>query len=213
MQHVASYREFGYPDANPAYTAPYLWRVVRALSGHLGPGVRVLDVGCGNGYYAGQFLALGCTVVGVDLSAQGIEQARRAYPAARFEMLAADDALLDRLDVAPFDLVVSTEVIEHLYDPRSFTRGCYAALRPGGRFVCSTPYHGWLKNVAIAVGGGFDRHVSALWDGGHIKFWSRRTLFHLLAEAGFERPRFAGAGRVPYLWKSMVVAAERPLDT
>ena len=36
----------------------------------------------------------------------------------------------------PFDIVISTEVVEHLYSPREWARACFAALRPGGRFVC-----------------------------------------------------------------------------
>lgn len=56
-----------------------------------------------------------------------------------------------------------------------------------------------------------DAHFTALWDHGHIKFWSRRTLGALLAEAGLEVTGFQGAGRAPLLWKSMVVAA-RPLS-
>jgi len=43
--------------------------------------------------------------------------------------------------------------------------------------------------------------------GGHIKFWSRATLTALLAEEGFTVAHFEGAGRLPYLWKSMVVVA------
>jgi 2-polyprenyl-3-methyl-5-hydroxy-6-metoxy-1,4-benzoquinol methylase len=45
-----------------------------ALGGNLRPGLRVLDVGCGNGFTAGQFLAKGCDVVGIDLSESGIAQ-------------------------------------------------------------------------------------------------------------------------------------------
>lgn len=111
----------------------------------------------------------------------------------------------------PFDAVVSTEVIEHLYDPRSFARNVYHLLRPGGLAILSTPYHGYVKNVALAVTGKFDAHFTALWDGGHIKFWSRKTILSLLEETGFQLRACTGAGRMPYLWKSMVVSAHRPV--
>src|SRR5450759_4273537 len=87
---------------------------------------------------------------------------------------------LDALAEAPFDAVVSTELIEHLYDPSAFTRGCWHALRPGGVFVCSTPYHGYLKNLSLALTNRFDRHFDPLWLGGHIKHWSHATLTRLL---------------------------------
>lgn len=180
----------------------FLTRTIGALLGdRLGPGVRVLDVGCGNGYLVSWFMERGAVGVGIDASAQGIEQARRAYPDGRFERLLADERVLENLDTQAFDIVTSTEVVEHLYDPRSWARGCFAAVRPGGRFVCTTPYHGYLKNVAIAATNKFDHHMNPLWDGGHIKFWSPSTLGTLLREVGFTNIRWKGSGRLPLLWK------------
>ena len=42
--------------------------------------------------------------------------------------------------------------------------------------MLSTPYHGYLKNLALAVSGRMDRHFTALHVGGHIKFFSIETL-------------------------------------
>lgn len=180
------------------------------LAGAPKPGLRVLDVGCGNGFTCGEFLAKGCDVTGLDLSPSGIEIARRAYPAARFEVMGADDKILDKLGEEPFDLIVSTEVVEHLYDPRAYVRGVYQALKPGGRFICTTPYHGYLKNLLISLKGGWDRHLDPLWDGGHIKMWSPSTLYLLLQEAGFTNKQFRGAGRLPWLWMTMVMSVDKP---
>jgi 2-polyprenyl-3-methyl-5-hydroxy-6-metoxy-1,4-benzoquinol methylase len=110
----------------------------------------------------------------------------------------------------PFDLVVSTEVIEHLYAPREYARGYFHALKPGGRFICTTPYHGYLKNLALALVNHWDAHANPLWDGGHIKLWSRKTLTALLTEKGFSNIQFRGAGRAPYLWMTMVMSGDRP---
>lgn len=109
----------------------------------------------------------------------------------------------------PFDAIVSLEVVEHLYDPTTFAQRMYQALKPGGRLIISTPYHGWLKNVVIALRGKHDHHFNPLIVGGHIKFWSRSTLSRLLTAAGFEIERFTGAGRLPYLWKSMILTARK----
>jgi 2-polyprenyl-6-hydroxyphenyl methylase/3-demethylubiquinone-9 3-methyltransferase len=205
--------EFGYRDATPAHTAAYLLGPVMELAAPVRTGMRVLDVGCGNGYMAGQFLARGCSVVGVDVSREGIAVARQTYPGGRFEELEATSDLRERLGEEPFDLVLSTEVVEHVYSPRPYARCCFNALRPGGRFVCSTPYHGYLKNLALAVSGKFDPHFSPLWDGGHIKFWSRQSLGDLLTEIGFQSIGFRGAGRIPYLWMSMVMCGDKPGGT
>ena len=207
---IHSYRDFGFDSAAASHMHRHFMPKLLALAGPVGPGIRVLDVGCGNGYTCGEFLRLGCTVVGVDLSEQGIVQARAAHPEGRFEVLAADDLLLQNLCEAPFDLVVSTEVVEHLYDPRSYAMGCFHALRPGGRFICTTPYHGYFKNLFISFAGKWDAHANPLWDGGHIKLWSRRTLSQLLIEAGFQDLRFRGAGRLPGLWMTMVMSGKKP---
>jgi 2-polyprenyl-3-methyl-5-hydroxy-6-metoxy-1,4-benzoquinol methylase len=199
-----------FPNADPMSSGPYLLRPVMKLAGDLPPSARVLDVGCGNGYWAGLFQRRGCAVVGIDPSPTGIAIARATYPAGRFEQAGIASDTLTVLEESPFDLVVSTEVIEHLYDPPSFAAGCFAALRPGGRIVVSTPFHGRLKDLALAVTGKLDGHHDALRVGGHIKFFSRATLERLLLEAGFCNVRFVGAGRVPHLWKSMVLAADRP---
>jgi 2-polyprenyl-3-methyl-5-hydroxy-6-metoxy-1,4-benzoquinol methylase len=108
------------------------------------------------------------------------------------------------------DIIVSTEVVEHLYHLRRLIQNAFRLLKPSGHFIISTPYHGWLKNVVLAASGKMDNHFTALWDGGHIKFWSRETLSGLLREAGFTELRFIGAGRVPYIWKSMILIVRKP---
>jgi 2-polyprenyl-3-methyl-5-hydroxy-6-metoxy-1,4-benzoquinol methylase len=175
-----------------------------------GVGTRVLDVGCGNGAVAGEFVKRGCTVVGIDMAEPGIRIAREASPAARFEILPADQDVLTNLNEAPFDIVYSLEVVEHLYDPRGFLVGCFTAAKNGGTFICSTPYHGYLKNLAISLIDGWDQHHNPGFDGGHIKFFSRKTLSDLLLQVGFHACCFSGAGRIPYLWNSMVIAASKP---
>ena len=64
-------------------------------------------------------------------------------------------------------------------------------------------------NILICLLNRFDNHFDPLWDGSHIEFWSSKTLSRLLIEAGFCNIRFRGAGRLPFLWKSMVIAAEK----
>lgn len=199
-----------FDDASALYGTSYLLRPVFALAGELRPETRVLDVGCGNGFWSGEFARRGCTVVGIDPSHSGIAIARSAHPTVRFVQMDVIPNLLEVLDEEPFDIVISTEVIEHLYSPQTLTHSCFLSLVPGGTVILSTPYHGWLKNVALAVSGKLDRHLDALREGGHIKFFSRRAIFELLAAGGFSDIRFLGAGRVPLLWKSMVLAAAKP---
>lgn len=190
----------------------YVLPLLLALTANLPPSSRILDVGCGNGSLAAEFAKRGHRVVGIDLAESGIRIARENCPAGRFEVQQADRELLSRLNEAPFDLVYSVEVIEHLYDPRSFMAGCFAATRSAGRFICTTPYHGYLKNLALSLIDGWDKHADPLFDGGHIKLFSRKKLSALISETGFTDIQFRGAGRVPYLWKSMVLSGIRPMN-
>lgn len=184
---------------------------VLAFAGQLERGTRVLDVGCGNGFLCGEFLKRSYEVVGIDLSVEGIELARRTYPRGRFELLSAEGDLLERLHEPPFDVVISTEVVEHLNAPHKWAKGCFDALKPGGRFICTTPYHGYLKNLLISLLGRWDIHANPLWEGGHIKLWSKRTLAELLAGVGFRNLKFQGAGRFPGFWMTLIAKAEKPL--
>ncbi|MBL4901134.1 MAG: methyltransferase domain-containing protein, partial [Desulfocapsa sp.] len=77
-------------------------------------------------------------------------------------------------------MVISSEVVEHIYDPRLYANNISKLLKPSGILLISTPYHGYLKNIALALAGAWDKHFTALWDGGHIKFWSYCTLKELL---------------------------------
>lgn len=196
-----------YAHSGPAHTAAYLERPVLSSLGTLA-GQTLLDIGCGNGAVAASLAKRGATVTGIDLSETGIALARAAHPQVRYEVASVYDDLNGRFGT--FDRVVALEVIEHLFDPRTFLRRAFEALKPGGRLVLSTPYHSYLKNLALAVSGKLDAHFTVLWDGGHIKFFSQRTLATMLEEAGFVDLRFQGAGRVPLLWKSLVASGHRP---
>lgn len=169
---------------------------------------RLFELGCGNGAIANELVRLGWEVTGVDPSAQGIAQANSRYPAIPLRIGSAYDDLAAQYGTFP--AVVSLEVVEHVYAPRKFAATLFALLDAGGLAIVSTPYHGYLKNVALAVTGKMDAHFTALWDHGHIKFWSERTLRTLLEEAGFRDIRFTRAGRIPALAKSMIAVARKP---
>lgn len=171
-------------------------------------GVRTIcDLGCGNGHIAGRLAKLGYQVTGVDASASGIAIARRACPEVEFV-----EALIDRgLSVGQFDLVVSSDVIEHMYRPSDLLEAACALLKPGGQILLGTPYHGYLKNLVLAATGKMDAHFSALHDGGHIKFFSVSTLSKLVRDHGFEDLSFTFYGRAPWLWKNMICHARKAL--
>lgn len=200
---------YNFRDAAPTWASQYLWRpLVATVRRELHPGARIFELGCGNGAAAEMLADLGYEVVGVDPSEEGIGIAKANCKKAKLFVGNAYDELASRY--GRFPLVVSLEVVEHCFWPRKYAATVFDLLEPGGIAFISTPYHGYLKNLALALFDKFDSHWGPLWDGGHIKFWSERTLGALLAETGFTDIRFLRAGRIPPLAKSMIAVARKP---
>lgn len=198
--------EYSYRSSEPPFADGYLVTPVLAL---LGEPRRVLEVGCGNGATAARIAAAGHSVVAVEPSVSGVQVARTAHSSVQFERRSGYDDLAGEFGL--FDAVVSIEVIEHVYSPRLLVSRMRDALRPGGLMILTTPYHGYLKNLGLALAGKMDGHYAPLWDHGHIKFWSRRTLSALLSEAGLVEVSFSRVGRaVPQFAKSMLLVWRRP---
>lgn len=185
-----------------SHSADYLAPIITQLASRYQPRT-VLDAGCGNGALTAALTRRGYCVTGVDADAGGIEIAQALHPGIDFRVGTFTD------EPPTVDLVISTEVIEHLYAPEELVAYAARALPPGGRFIISTPYHGYWKNLALSIAGKWDHHHGVDWSGGHVKFFSARTLAALLAKHGFTVTDFVGVGRFPYLWKSMILVAHR----
>lgn len=170
-------------------------------------GSPILDIGCGNGSFANYLIGKGFNVYGTDASVTGVNIANKKNPSRFFIQDLSVDELPEELKEIKFKTIISTEVIEHLYNPRKYIQFCKSILEKssGGNLIISTPYHGYLKNLILAVFNAWDKHLTVLWDGGHIKFWSKRTLSELLKEYDFKTVEFKGCGRIPFVWKSMVI--------
>ncbi|MBU2529958.1 MAG: class I SAM-dependent methyltransferase, partial [Elusimicrobia bacterium] len=108
-----------------------------------------------------------------------------------------------------YDIVLSSEVIEHLYDSNMYLTNINHWLKKDGHLVITTPYHGYLKNLAIALLNKWDKHHTTDWEGGHIRFFSKRTLSEMLIKNGFSVEKFYGVGRFCFFWKSMIVVAKK----
>ncbi|TWT35963.1 putative S-adenosylmethionine-dependent methyltransferase/MSMEI_2290 [Posidoniimonas corsicana] len=194
-------------NCSHAYLLPAVDEEVKRHAESQGGARRLFDLGCGNGSVAHHFARQGFNVSGVDVSSEGIAQAKAAYPDLRLEVGSAYDDLAPVYGASP--LVISLEVVEHVYAPRDYAATLYSLVEPGGVAIVSTPYHGYIKNCVMALSGTMDKHFTALWDHGHIKFWSIATLTSLLEEAGFQDIRFRRVGRVPALAKSMIAIARK----
>lgn len=216
MKNSSDQYNYFYPDSRSSHHHAYLFRPIEQLLSEVQAQLRkeklsVLDLGCGNGSLSHEIAQRGHSVTGVDNSATGIQIAQRNFPDCRFLQASVYDLPYAILENA-FDIVISVDVIEHLVYPRELLRAAKRCLRPdNGRLILTTPYHGYLKNLVLALTGKLDPHFTVLWDGGHIKFFSKNTLEKMIKQEGFINTRFKFLGRVPFLWKTMLCSST-PLE-
>ncbi len=199
--------KYHYDSAEAAHTHAYLFPAVLELLDRVPSSARVFELGCGNGSTAHALADLGYDVTAVDTSTEGIRIAREHFPNCRFAVASAYDDLAAQY--GGFQAVISLEVIEHVFYPRRFAATVAALLNPDGQAIISTPYHGYLKNLALSVANRWDTHMDPLWDYGHIKLWSRETLTALFEEAGLTEIDFRRVGRVPVFAKSMISSFQK----
>lgn len=196
---------YEYSDFEPAHTHRYLWPIVeREIASRHWLSRRAFDLGCGNGATCRALMEVGFEALGVDPSESGVMIARQNGVHA--DVASTDD---DLSAYGTFSLVVSLEVIAHCYDPRAFLRVFLSLIEPGGVGIISAPYHGYLKNLALALSGRLDAHFNALWPGGPVKFFSIATLRQLLQEHDVQTATIDRVGRIPQLARSMVAVIER----
>ena len=199
---------YHYDSAQPSHMHAVFVPPVLARLQVLKP-MRVLDLGCGNGSLCRVIKDAGIQVEGCDPSEEGVQQARSAHPDISFVCLSVYDEPPSEW-LGQFDIIVNTEVVEHLYDPRALPRLAKRLLKPGGVVLATTPYHGYLKNLVLSLLNKWDQHHTPFWLHGHIKFWSRKTLTQLFEDERFKFVSFKGLGRLPWLWMTMLMEFKLP---
>lgn len=173
---------------------------------------KVLDLGCGNGAFTALLGKNGFAMTGLDHSATGVEIASRAHPGTTFRQQDLIKPIPNELQ-GQFDAVIAIEVIEHLLLPRKLIENALLALKPEGLLIVSVPYHGYVKNLALALTNKFDDHWHPLRDFGHIKFFSKKTLTGLFMEYGLMGLHFETVGRISPFARSMLLSGKKPSET
>ncbi|MFI5206075.1 MAG: class I SAM-dependent methyltransferase, partial [Candidatus Paceibacterales bacterium] len=98
----------------------------------------VLDVGCGNGVISRHLGNLGYDVVGIDVSEKTIENAsaRTSIPNVRFMKMSAEELVSSG---QKYDVVICSEVLEHLTDPNALLAVLYSSLADNGKLIVTVP--------------------------------------------------------------------------
>jgi 2-polyprenyl-3-methyl-5-hydroxy-6-metoxy-1,4-benzoquinol methylase len=216
MKTIPAKYQYSYQDSSQKHHHAYLLSPILKLLSQTQLAsqnkLKILDLDCGNGSFSYLIAQQGYQVIGIEQSESGIKFARQSFPDCHFIQGSVYEDVPVELENS-FDIVISAEVIEHLYYPRELVKYARKCLKPNGRLIITTPYHGYWKNLLLAVSGKMDRHFTTLWDGGHVKFFSVATLSSLLESEGFTNLKFDFAGRFPYLWKSMLCSCSPSQDS
>jgi SAM-dependent methyltransferase len=165
-----------------------------------GEGVRLLDVGSGQGDLAAWIHARypAAEILGLELSESGVKISKRKMPAGTFvqrNLLEDEDVPAEHRGWATH--AVCSEVIEHVDDPRTLLQNARAYMAPGCKLIVTAP--GGPMSL-------FDKHI------GHRKHFRPTDVRTLLAQAGYEPKWSSGAG-FPFfnLYRLVVIARGKKL--
>lgn len=173
--------------------------IAAAFPKRLGPSLRVLDVGCGNGSQLALPLAIGgdLKLTGIDPDNSSIERARR-FAGERANIKFRLGQIEDLFDQRPFDVVILSEVLEHLERPAEMLSAGVRLMDSNGILIVTVPngygefeIDSWifssfrLQKVVNALArkrevlGATDNQAS-----GHVQFFTRARLGRLFDAAG-----------------------------
>lgn len=162
--------------------------------GEVSPDARILDSGCGAGPALRFLKQRGFVPFGSDLMEYPLMHARRLVPDAALAQCDSDRALPYRDD--SFDIILMSEVIEHVASPEFTLHECFRVLRPGGAVAVTTPNLWDARRLYYPALG---KVWSGEADATHRTLFNPQTLGAVLTGAGFRRVRVR-AGFKPVRW-------------
>src|SRR6059036_678347 len=160
-------------------------RRVKMLGSHLGPGMSVLELGCGTGYFTRELALSGAQIVAIDVSPELLEIARAncSAPNVRYEI---QNAYKMSYPDAVFDFVVGSSVLHHL-EIEAALREIYRVLKRGGAICFTEPN---MLNPQVAIQKNVPWIKRKLGDSPDETAFFRWPLRRLLEATGYHEVRF-----------------------
>ena len=178
----------GVAELPPVWNEENLERILEFCSDKIQG--RVLDVGCGDGFFTAQILQHFNLkyVYGLDISSKAIDLARLKNPEISFRQGALNHIPEETNSI---DSVTMVEVIEHLVDIEGTLKELFRVMKPGGILLITTTDFNWLKQVIIAIFF-FEKYFYPT--NPHIRFFKKSTLADILSKNGFSLIKYAWNG-------------------
>jgi SAM-dependent methyltransferase len=179
----------------------------------VGPGDRVLDMGCGGGRHAFALYRRGASVTALDMDAAeladvagmftAMQEAGEAPQGARASAVRGTAYALPFAD-GTFDRIVAAEVLEHLPDDARAMRELFRVLRPGGLIAVTVPRWG-PELVCWALSSAYHEV-----EGGHVRIYRGDELRRRLGAAGLEAvdSHHTHGLHAPYWWLKCAVGVD-----
>ncbi|GAB2974584.1 class I SAM-dependent methyltransferase [Nocardioides montaniterrae] len=168
-----------------------------------------LEVGCGNGGFGAtlrRLLGKDARVVAVEAMP---ESARLAEQTGDYDRV-VEGYFPDAMGEERFDLIVFNDVLEHILDPWQTLRDCHRFLEPGGTVLASIPSIQYFPVVwQLVRRGRWDYVDSGTLDRTHVRFFTRRTMVEMFADAGYAVERVEGIGSLDARWDTDPLAPRR----
>ncbi|MEL6871503.1 MAG: class I SAM-dependent methyltransferase [Pseudomonadota bacterium] len=145
---------------------------------------RILEIGCGSGETAALIKRDGkCgTYAGVELFSEAAERARRHID----HVIVGDIAEVDLpFEPASFDVLIMSEVLEHLADPWAVLRRIAPLMRPGAKVLASSPNVSNWRILKTIAAGDFRHDPSGVFDRTHLRWFTPKTFRAMFEETGF----------------------------
>ncbi|MEN8141969.1 MAG: class I SAM-dependent methyltransferase [Thermodesulfobacteriota bacterium] len=169
------------------------------LSKHMNvSGMRILEVGCGSGAILKYLHDNGAIVKGIDLSREYLEYGRKKYG---LDLSSTD--LFELPDNHEFDLIIYSDVLEHILSPREHLEKIKRLLKTGGLLYIKVP---GVKNIFRPYLGDFLKSLQ----NAHVYYYSLTTLRNLMNSCGFNL--IQGNENVQGLWEISTGAPEQPTN-